>query len=185
MINDVLNETKDRMEKSQKAFENEMSKVRTGRASPTLLDNVKVDYYGALTPLSQMTTVSVPESRLLTVKPWDISVIGQVEKAILKANLGLTPSNDGKLIRIPIPPLTEERRKEIVKTIAKSCEDFKVAVRNIRRDSNEMLKEFQKEGDISEDDCFKGQKLVQDSTDLYIKKLDEIFVDKEKQILEV
>ena len=185
MINDVLKETKERMEKSQKAFENEMSKVRTGRASTALLDSVKVDYYGALTPLSQMATVSVPESRLISVKPWDISVIGQVEKAILKANLGLTPSNDGKLIRIPIPPLTEERRKEIVKTIAKICEDFKVAVRNIRRDSNEMLKEFQKDGEISEDDSFKGQKLVQDSTDLYIKKLDEIFADKEKQILEV
>ncbi len=185
MIDDVLKETKERMEKSQKAFENEMAKVRTGRASTALLDSVQVDYYGALTPLSQMATVSVPESRLITIKPWDISVIGQVEKAILKANLGLTPSNDGKLIRIPIPPLTEERRKEIVKNIAKICEDFKVAVRNIRRDSNEMLKEFQKDGEISEDDSFKGQKLVQDSTDLYIKKLDKIFANKEKQILEI
>ena len=185
MIDDVLKETKERMEKSQTAFENETSKVRTGRASTALLDSVKVDYYGALTPLSQMATVSVPESRLLSIKPWDISVINQVEKAILKANLGLTPSNDGKLIRISIPPLTEERRKEIVKTIAKTCEDFKVAVRNIRRDSNEMLKEFQKDGDISEDDSFKAQKQVQDVTNLYIKKLDEIFVDKEKQILEV
>ena len=185
MIDDVIGDTKERMEKTRKAFDSEMAKVRTGRASTTLFDNVKVDYYGSLTPLPQMATVSVPESRLITIKPWDVSVIGQVEKAILKANLGLTPSNDGKLIRISIPPLTEDRRKEIVKTIAKICEDYKVAVRNIRRDSNEMLKEFQKDGEISEDDSFKAQKQVQDATDLYIKKLDEIFVIKEKEILEI
>lgn len=185
MINDVLQETKDRMGKSEKAFQKELSKVRTGRASQALLDGVVVDYYGAVTPLSQMATVSIPESRLITVKPWDVSVINDVEKAILKANLGLTPSNDGKLIRISIPPLTEERRKEIVKTVAKTCEDYKVAIRNIRRDSNEMLKELQKDSDISEDDSFKGQKMVQDATDEFIKKLDAIFVEKEKEILEV
>jgi len=185
MMNEVLQETKERMGKSQKAFENEMAKVRTGRASTALLDSVKVDYYGALTPLSQMATVSIPESRLIAIKPWDVSVINQVEKAILKANLGLTPSNDGKLIRISIPPLTEDRRKEIVKNIAKICEDYKVAVRNIRRDSNEMLKDLQKDGDISEDDCFKAQKQVQDSTDKYIEKLEKIFADKEKEVLEV
>jgi len=185
MMNEVLQETKDRMGKSQKAFENEMAKVRTGRASTALLDSVKVDYYGTLTPLSQMSTISIPESRLITIKPWDVSVINQVEKAILKANLGLTPSNDGKLIRISIPPLTEDRRKEIAKSISKICEDFKVAIRNIRRDSNEMLKDLQKDGDISEDDSFKAQKLVQESTDSFIEKLDKIFVDKEKEILEV
>lgn len=185
MINDVLNETKDRMGKSEKAFEKEMSKVRTGRASQAILDSVMVDYYGTQTPLPQMATVSIPESRLITVKPWDVSVINDVEKAILKANLGLTPSNDGKLIRISIPPLTEERRKEIVKTVAKTCEDYKVAIRNIRRDSNEMLKELQKEGEISEDDSFKAQKQVQDTTDEYIKRLDNIFAEKEKEILEV
>ncbi len=184
-MNEVLQETKDRMGKSQKAFENEMSKVRTSRASTTLLDGVKVDYYSTMTPLSQMATISIPESRLITIKPWDVSVIKQVEKAILKANLGLTPSSDGKLIRIAIPPLTEERRKEIAKSISKTCEDFKVAVRNIRRDSNEMLKGFQKEGDISEDDSFKSQKQVQEYTDRYIEKLDKIFADKEKEILEV
>ena len=132
-----------------------------------------------------MATVSIPESRLITVKPWDVSVINEVEKAILKANLGLTPSNDGKLIRISIPPLTEERRKEIAKNVAKICEDYKVAIRNIRRDSNEMLKELQKEGDISEDDSFKAQKLVQEATNESIKKLDRIFAEKEKEILEV
>ena len=184
MIDEVLEETKERMGKSETAFENELTKVRTGRASQSMLDSVKVDYYGTQTPLPQMATVSVPESRLITVKPWDVSVINEVEKAILKANLGLTPSNDGKLIRISIPPLTEERRKEIVKTVSKTCEDFKVAVRNIRRDSNEMLKDLQKEGDISEDDSFKGQKQVQDLTDQSIKRLDEIFAEKEKEILE-
>ncbi|OQY50674.1 MAG: ribosome recycling factor [Desulfobacteraceae bacterium 4572_89] len=185
MINEVLEETKDRMGKSEKAFETELIKVRTGRASQAILDGVRVDYYGTQTPLPQMATVSVPESRLITVKPWDVSVINSVEKAILKANLGLTPSNDGKLIRIAIPPLTEDRRKEIVRSVAKTCEDYKVAVRNIRRDSNEMLKDLQKEGDISEDDSFKAQKQVQDLTDLYTKKLDEIFAAKEKEILEV
>ncbi len=185
MINDVLEETKERMGKSEKAFENEMTKVRTGRASQSMLDSVKVDYYGTQTPLPQMATVAVPESRLLTVKPWDVSVINEVEKAILKANIGLTPSNDGKLIRISIPPLTEERRKEIVKGVAKTCEDFKVAVRNIRRDANEMLKDLQKEGDISEDDSFKAQKQVQELTDQSIKNLDATFAAKEKEILEV
>jgi ribosome recycling factor len=185
MINDVLQETKERMAKSEKAFEKELSKVRTGRASQSVLDGVLVDYYGTQTPLPQMATVSIPESRLITIKPWDVSVINAVEKAILKANIGLTPSNDGKIIRISIPPLTEERRKEIAKSASKICEDYKVAVRNIRRDSNEMLKELQKDGDISEDDSFKGQKLVQDTTDEYIKKLDEIFARKEKEILEV
>ncbi|MCP3900478.1 MAG: ribosome recycling factor, partial [Desulfobacteraceae bacterium] len=176
---------KERMIKSLNAFEKEMIKVRTGRASTTLLDGVKVDYYGAETPLDQMASVSVPESRLLTVKPWDVSVINDVEKAILKANLGLTPSNDGKLIRISIPPLTEERRKEIVKSAGQTCEDFKVAIRNIRRDSNDNLKDLQKEGDISEDDSFKGQKTVQELTDENIKQLDKIFSEKEKEILEV
>jgi ribosome recycling factor len=132
-----------------------------------------------------MATVSIPESRLITVKPWDVSVINQVEKAILAANLGLTPSNDGKIIRISIPPLTEERRKEIVKTVARTCEEYKVAIRNIRRDANEMLKELQKDGDISEDDSYKAQKLVQEATDEFIKKLDTIFAAKEKEILEV
>lgn len=185
MINEVLEETKERMGKSKQAFELELTKVRTGRASQAILDGVMVDYYGTQTPLPQMATVSIPESRLITVKPWDVSVINEVEKAIHKANLGLTPSNDGKLIRISIPPLTEERRKEIAKTASKTCEDFKVAVRNIRRDSNEMLKELQKEGDISEDDHFKAQKQVQDLTDQYIKLLDRIYEDKEKEILEV
>jgi ribosome recycling factor len=185
MIDEVVEETRDRMAKTEKAFVKEMAKVRTGRASQSMLDSVKVDYYGTQTPLPQMATVSIPESRLITVKPWDISVINSVEKAILKANLGLTPSNDGKLIRIAIPPLTEERRKEIAKNVSKICEEHKVAIRNIRRDSNDMLKELQKDGEISEDDSFKGQKQVQDLTDEYIQRLDDIFAEKEKEILEI
>ncbi len=185
MINEVIEETRDRMGKSEKAFEKELTKVRTGRASQSMLDGVRVDYYGTPTQLPQMATVSIPESRMITVKPWDLSVIKEVEKAILKANLGLTPSSDGKLIRISIPPLTEDRRKQIAKSASKICEDYKVAVRNIRRDSNEMIKDLQKEGDISEDDNFKGQKLIQEMTDLYVRKLDSIFAAKEKEILEV
>jgi ribosome recycling factor len=185
MINEILEENKDRMLKSEKAFEKELSKVRTGRASQTMLDGVRVDYYGTSTPLPQMATVSIPESRMITVKPWDVSVINEVERAILKANLGLTPSNDGKMIRISIPPLTEERRKEIAKNASKICEDYKVAIRNIRRDSNEMIKDLQKEGDISEDESFKAQKLIQETTDQQIKRLDDIFSKKEKEILEV
>ncbi len=185
MIVEVLQETRDRMDKSLKAFEKELTTVRTGRASQALLDGVKVDYYGTPTPLSQMASVSIPESRMIAVKPWDISVINDVEKAILKANIGLTPSNDGKLIRISVPPLTEERRKEIARAAAQMCEEYRVAIRNIRRDSNENIKDLQKEGDISEDESFKAQKQVQDVTDDFIKKLDDMFASKEKEILEV
>jgi ribosome recycling factor len=185
MLDDILEDTKERMIKSEKAFEKELSKVRTGRASQNMLDGVKVDYYGVPTPLNQMATIAIPESRLLTVKSWDVSVINEVEKAILKANLGFTPANDGKIIRISIPPLTEARRKEIAKSAGKICEDYKVAIRNIRRDSNEMIKDLQKEGDIPEDDSFKYQKLVQETTDQHIKQLDEIFATKQKEILEV
>ncbi len=185
MIDTIYQETKDRMNKSVQALEKEMSRVRTGRASLSILDPVKVDYYGTLTPLNQMASISVPESRLITVQPWDVSAIKEVEKGILKANLGLTPASDGKIIRIPIPPLTEDRRKEIAKQVHKSCEDYKVALRNIRRDSNNELKSLQKDGDISEDDNFKAQKQVQDITNEYIKKIDEIFAVKEKEILEI
>lgn len=185
MIKEIYKETKDRMEKSIGALEKEMNRVRTGRASQTVLDGVKVDYYGTLTPLNQMATIAIPESRLITVQPWDVSAIKEVEKGILKANLGLTPSSDGKLIRISIPPLTEERRKEIAKTVHKTCEDYKVAVRNIRRDSNDTLKSIQKDGDISEDDNFKAQKQVQEITDEYIKRVDQVYSTKEKEIIEL
>ena len=185
MINDITNEAKERMGKSINSLTNELKKVRTGRASLNVLDDIRVDYYGTMTPLNQMATLAVPESRLITIQPWDISVIKDIEKAILKSNIGLTPSNDGKIIRISIPPLTEDRRKEIVKQVGKTCEDYRVAVRNIRRDSNDMLKDLKKEGDASEDDVFKAQDKVQKFTDAHIKQIDDIFKEKEKEILEV
>ena len=184
MIEPIYQETRDNMGKSIDALKNEFNRVRTGRASLTILDGIRVDYYGTLTPLNQMATLSVPESRLITIQPWDVSVIKEIEKAILKSDLGLTPSNDGKIIRISIPPLTEERRKELVKVINKISEDHKIAVRNIRRDSNELLKGLKKDGDISEDDSFKAQDQVQKITDEHIKLIDDVNKDKEKEILE-
>jgi ribosome recycling factor len=184
MIDDTLQETKDRMGKTIADLGNELKRVRTGRASLSLLDGIRVDYYGTQTPLNQMASLSVPESRLIVIQPWDVSVIKEIEKAILKSDLGLTPSSDGKLIRISIPPLTEERRKELVKVVSKMCEEHKIATRNIRRDANELLKGFKKDGDIAEDDAFKAQDQVQKITDEYIGKIDEIYKNKEKEILE-
>jgi ribosome recycling factor len=184
MIAETLEETKDRMGKTIAALENELKRVRTGRASLALLDGIRADYYGTATPLDQMASLAVPESRLITIQPWDASAIKEIEKAILKSDLGLTPNSDGKLIRIAIPPLTEERRKELVKRVNKISEEHKVAIRNIRRDSNEMLKAFKKEGEISEDDAFKARDEVQKITDEHIKKIDVIYGEKEKEILE-
>ncbi len=184
MIESTYQETKDRMGKTITALENELKRVRTGRASLSLLDGIRVDYYGTLTPLNQMASLSVPESRLITIQPWDATVIKDIEKAILKSDLGLTPSNDGKLIRISIPPLTEERRKELVKVVNKMCEEHKIGVRNIRRDANELLKGFKKDGDISEDDAFKAQDQVQKITDGFIQNIDDVYKEKEKEILE-
>ena len=184
MIAETHEETRERMGKTVAALKGEFKKVRTGRASLALLDGIRVDYYGTPTPLNQMASLSVPESRLITIQPWDVSVIKEIEKALLKSDLGLTPSNDGKLIRIAIPPLTEERRKELVKVVHKMSEEHKVAIRNIRRDANELLKGFKKDGDISEDEAFKAQDQVQKITDEHIKLIDEVFQEKEKEILE-
>ena len=184
MIDDIYQETRESMSKSIEALNRELKRVRTGRASLSILDGIKVDYYGTQTPLNQMATLAVPESRLITIQPWDVSVIKDIEKAILKSDLGLTPSSDGKIIRISIPPLTEERRKELVKVVHKMCEDHKVSVRNARRDSNELLKSLKKDGDISEDESFKAQDEVQKITDEHIKLVDECCAKKEKEILE-
>jgi ribosome recycling factor len=184
MIDSIYDETRENMGKSVVALKNELKRVRTGRASLAILDGIKVDYYGTPTPLNQMATLAVPESRLITIQPWDVSVIKDIEKALLKSDLGLTPSNDGKIIRISIPALTEERRKELVKVVRKICEDYKVSIRNIRRDSNELLKSLKKDGEISEDDAFKSQDEVQKITDEHIKLVDECFTVKEKEILE-
>jgi ribosome recycling factor len=185
MIQSIYEDTADRMEKTIAACKNELSKIRTGRASLSLLDHIRVDYYGTLTPLNQVAALAVPESRLITVKPWEMSILKEIEKAILKSDLGLTPANDGKIIRISIPVLTEQRRKELVKVINKICEEYRVGIRNIRRDSNEMIKGLKKDGDIAEDQAFKAQEHVQKITDEHIKKVDDLYKEKEKEILEI
>jgi ribosome recycling factor len=184
MIESMYQETRESMQKSIDALENDLKKIRTGRASLSILDDIRVDYYGTLTPLNQMASLSTPESRLIMIQPWDVSVIKEVEKAILKSDLGLMPSNDGKVIRISIPPLTEERRKQLVKVIYKKSEEHKISVRNIRRDTNDLLKSLKKDGDISEDDAFKAQDQVQKITDEHIKLIDDVCKNKEKEILE-
>jgi ribosome recycling factor len=184
MIDEIYDDTRQSMGKTIASLQNDFKRVRTGRASVSLLDGIRVDYYGAQTPLNQMATLAAPESRLITIQPWDTSVIKDIEKALLKSDLGLTPSSDGKIIRIAIPPLTEERRKELVKQINKMSEEHKIALRNIRRDANDMLKALKKDGDISEDDAFKAQDEVQKITDDHIGRVDEITKEKEKEILE-
>jgi ribosome recycling factor len=181
----ILINLKDTMEKDIQSFEKSLNKVRTGRASLSLLDGIKIDYYGTPTPLNQVASLSVPESRLLQISPWDVSIIPLIEKAIQKSELGLMPSSDGKLVRISIPPLTETRRKELVKVVKKMSEECKVKIRNDRRDANEELKAMKKDNEISEDDMFKGQADVQKITDEYIKKADEVLALKEKEIMEI
>ena len=184
MIEEIYEDARERMGKSIAALKNELNRIRTGRASLSILDGIRVDYYGVMTPLNQMASLSVPESRLIMIQPWDASVLKEIEKGILGSDLGLTPSNDGKIIRISIPPLTEERRKELVKIVNKICEEYKVAVRNIRRDANDLLKGLKKEGEISEDDAFKSQDTIQKITDEFISVIDEVFKEKEKEIFE-
>ncbi len=181
----LAKDTSARMERSIESFRKELGKVRTGRASFALLDGVKVDYYGTPTPLQQVGTLSVPESRLITVTPWDTKMIGPIEKAIQGSGLGLNPSSDGKTVRIPIPPLTEERRRDLAKVVRKMAEDARVAVRNVRRESIETLKEREKKKEISEDVVKRGQERIQKETDAHVKKIDEILKSKEQEILEV
>ena len=182
---EVETHARTRMEKVLSDLQHEMAGVRTGRASVSLLDGVKADYYGTLTPLNQLATLHVPEPTLITVQPWDVSQIGAIEKAIRAADLGLNPSNDGKLIRVPIPPLTEERRKELVKKLHHIAEDHRVAMRNIRRDANENVKKLLKDKLISEDDDRRAHDEIQKVTDGQIQKLDQAVKTKEKEILEL
>ena len=181
----LVKDTSARMERSIEAFRKELGKVRTGRASFSLLDGVKVAYYGPPTPPQQVGTLSVPEGRLITVTPWDTKMIGPIEKAIQGSGLGLNPSSDGKTVRIPIPPLTEERRKELAKVVRKMAEDARVAVRNVRREAIEKLKDREKKKEISEDLVKRGQERIQKETDAHVKKIDEILKSKEQEILEV
>ena len=184
MKDDIFADAKDRMGKALKALEGNFSRVRTGRASLSLLDGVRVDYYGSTMPLNQVASLSVPEPRTIIISPWDAKVIGEIERALQKSELGLTPMNDGKVVRINIPALTEERRKELVKVVRKMAEESRVAMRNIRRDANELLKDLKKDKEISEDDMFRAQEDVQKLTDDYIKRVDATLAAKEKEILE-
>lgn len=185
MENDVLGDIKDKMDKAVQSFVKDLTKIRTGRAHLSLLDGIKVQAYGSPMPLNQVASMNAPEPRLIVIQPWDKSLIGAIEKAILTSDLGLMPNNDGKLIRIPIPQLTEERRKDIVKTIRKHAEAARVVVRNIRREGNDSLKELESEGLITEDDERRLHVEVQKMTDDHVARLDQILADKEKDIMEV
>ena len=185
MLNDIYTDAQERMDKALDSLERDYRRLRTGRASVSLVEGIRLDYYGTPTPLNQLATLTIPDPRTIMIQPWDTSVIGEVEKAILKSELGLTPMNDGKIIRINIPPLTTERRRELVKIVKKMSEESKVAVRNIRRDANEMIKDLKKEKEISEDDQFRAQEETQRITDELIKKIDTVYTIKEKEILEI
>ena len=184
MKEEILSELRQKMNLSVETLKREFMKIRTGRASTALLDGIKVNCYDTQMPLDQVASLSVPESRLITIKPWDQSIIGEIEKGILKSELGLTPMNDGKLIRISIPPLTEERRKELAKLAKKMAEENKISIRNHRREANELLKELKNEKEISEDEMHKSQDEVQKITDEFVKKIDETYAEKEKEIIE-
>ena len=185
MSSEVIMEIAEKMDKSLEAFKQELTRIRTGRASLSLLDGIKVEAYGSSMPLNQVGTLTIPESRQIVIQPWDPQVMSGIEKAILKSELGLTPVNDGKVIRINIPQLTEERRKELVKVVKKIAEEYRVAVRNHRRDAIDTLKKLKKSKDISEDELFKLQDEAQKETDSYIAKIDEVASEKENEVMEV
>lgn len=181
----LLLESEERMEKAVGSLEREFAKLRTGRASTALVDGIKADYYGTMTPIGQMASVAVPDARTITIQPWDKGGMAAVEKAILKSDLGLTPINDGKIIRIAIPPLTEERRRDLVKVARKYGEEAKVAVRNVRRDANDSLKKSEKEKEITEDELKKATDVVQKLTDKYVAEVDRRCQEKEKEIMDI
>lgn len=184
MIEKVYQETRDKMEKALEGLKKDLSRVRTGRATPAILDGIRVTYYGSPVPLNQVASVAVPDSRQITIQPWDLKAIGDIEKAILKSELGLNPINDGKIIRINIPSLTEERRRDLVKVTKKMAEEARVVSRNIRREANEALKSLKKDKAISEDDLFKAQDEVQKITKETIERVDKIGEEKEKEIMQ-
>jgi ribosome recycling factor len=185
MVSDVLKELQASLEKGIDAYKRELTKVRTGRANLGILDGIRVDYYGTPTPINQVASMNVPDARMITIKPWEKSLIPEIEKAVRSAQLGLNPSSDGEIVRLPMPPLTEERRRDLVKLVKKMAEEAKVALRAHRRDANEMLKDFLKEKTITEDEEKAGLKKVQDATDASIAKVDEILAKKEAEIMEV
>lgn len=185
MPKQVISDAKERMTKAIQSYTRELAGIRAGRANASLLDRITVEYYGAPTPINQLAGVNVPEARLLVIQPYDKSILNEIEKAILKSDIGITPTNDGNVIRLAIPQLTEERRKELVKLVKKESEDAKIAIRNIRRDANDDLKKLEKNGDITEDDLRGYSDDIQKLTDEQISKIDDITKDKEKEILEV
>lgn len=185
MIDDCLKDAKNRMKKAVEALQEDLMSIRTGRASPALVERLRVDYYGTLTPLNQLAAISTPEPRLLVIRPWDPNVLDEVEKAILRSELGLTPNNDGVVIRLPIPRLTEERRRDLSKVVGRRVEEGRVAVRNIRRDVQEDLRALEKEKLITEDDLYKGREKLQELHDQFIDQMDEIGKAKQQEILEV
>ncbi|MDY6973655.1 MAG: ribosome recycling factor [Thermodesulfobacteriota bacterium] len=184
MKDEILSELRDKMAKTGEALKREFKRIRTGRASTALLDGIRVDCYDTQMPLEQVASISAPESRLIIVQPWDQSILEHIEKSILKSELGLTPMNDGKIIRISIPPLTEERRKELAKLAKKMAEESKISIRSHRREANEMFKQLKTEKEISEDEFHNSQDDVQETTDEFIKKIDAITAEKEKEIIE-
>jgi ribosome recycling factor len=185
VVSEVVQRCDESMRRAEDALEHELAAIRTGRASPALLDRIRVEYYGTPTPVPQVAAVSTPEPRLLAIQPWDRNLLGAIEKAILKSDLGLTPTNDGKVIRLAIPTLTEERRKDLVKMIRRRLEESRVAIRNCRRDAVEELKKLEREKKISEDDARRGQERVQKETDRLIAEVDRLGQRKEQEVLEV
>jgi ribosome recycling factor len=185
MLKDLMAEASGKMERAVEALVEDLRAIRTGRASPALLERIVVEYYGTMTPLNQVSTISVPEPRMLTIRPWESSMIGTIEKAILKSELGLTPTNDGKLIRLIIPRLSEERRNDLSRVVHRRVEEAKVSVRNLRREAIEELREFEAEKLISEDDLYKGREQIQELTDKYVARTDEVGQRKEEEIREV
>lgn len=185
MSEQVKNQARDKMRKSLAALEDEFNTIRTGRASASLFDKIRVDYYGQKTPLNQVATISTPEARLVVIQPWDKGVLGEIEKAIQTSELSVNPNNDGKVIRINMPPLTEERRKEYVKVAKNMAEQCRVAIRNVRREANDELKKLQKSGDLSEDLAKRGEDDIQSLTDEHIEKINDLLEKKEQEILEV
>ena len=185
MVNDLIEEMKTGMSKSIDSMRQSLIKVRTGRASIGIFDGVMVDYYGTPTPMNQLATLAAPEPRLITIQPWDKGALASIEKAIMKSELGLTPANDGKIIRVPIPPLNEERRRDLVKMVKKLAEDFRIEIRNHRRGANSLLKDLEKDKEINKDELKSSQDKVQEITDDYIKRIDEMLAEKEKEIMEV
>jgi len=185
MLPELLNDTKSKMDKAVKVIKDEFAHIRTGRASSTLIDGLKVSYYNVPTPLKQIANISIPESNLIVIQPWDKKCLSEIEKTIWKSDLGLSPVSDGNVIRLSIPPLNEERRKELVKLVKKEAEKGKVAIRNIRRDINDLLKKYEKDSQISEDECKEHQKKIQTLTDEFIEKINKLLEVKEKEIMEV